>query len=219
MLLTLSSLVWPVLRGVSWRQVRKDIGFNFGRLPFLEPSFGVLTYCMALPFAMVGVSCVLVLLLLRAAGVFTMVFRGAAGAPVGGPAGGLVDPFAPDPSISHPVFDFVANCSIPELIAVLVLAAIVAPIVEETLFRGVFYRHLRDATRTWGAFSVIFSALVVNTIFAIIHPQGLIAAPALAALACGFVVGREWRGTLVPSMFAHGINNAIMVTLLYNLLH
>jgi hypothetical protein len=105
------------------------------------------------------------------------------------------------------------------LIAVLVLAAIVAPIVEETLFRGVFYRHLRDATRPMGVFSVIFSALVVNTIFAIIHPQGLIAAPALAALACGFVVGREWRGTLVVSMLAHGINNAIMVTLLYNLLH
>jgi membrane protease YdiL (CAAX protease family) len=219
MLLTLSALAWPVLRGVSWPQVRKDIGLNFGRQPFLEPSFGALTYCVALPFAMIGVSCVLVLLLLRAAGVWALLFGGAAGGAAGAPGGGPGDPFAPDPSITHPIFEFLAYGSIPELIAVLVLAAIVAPIVEETLFRGVFYRHLRDATRPMGVFSVIFSALVVNTIFAIIHPQGLIAAPALAALACGFVVGREWRGTLVVSMLAHGINNAIMVTLLYNLLH
>jgi membrane protease YdiL (CAAX protease family) len=217
MLLTLSALAWPVLRGVAWRQVRKDIGLNFGRLPLLEPSFGVLTYCMALPFTLVGLSCTLVLLLLQAAGVFTLLFGGALGRPAA--AGGAPNPFASDPSISHPIIEFLAYGSARELIAILVLAAIVAPIVEETFFRGVLYRHLRDATRSLGLFGLIVSALVVNAIFAIIHPQGLLVAPALAALACGFVVGREWRGTLIPSMLAHGINNAIMVTLIYSLLH
>jgi membrane protease YdiL (CAAX protease family) len=213
MLLTLSALAWPVLRGVSWRQVRHDVGLTAGPSPFLEPTIGVLTYCMALPFALVGVSCVLVLLILRAAG---LLLGGPAGVPA---AGGAADPFAADPSITHPVFEMLAYGSVTELIAVLVLAAVVAPIVEETMFRGVLYRQLRDATRWTGLFGLIFSALVVNTIFAIIHPQGLIAAPALAALACGFVVGREWRGTLIPSMLAHGINNALMVTVIYNLLH
>ncbi len=225
MLLTLLALAWPVVRGVSWRQplLARRSAWTVGPAPFLEPTFGVLTYCMALPFTLIGVSCVLVLVLLDSAHMRRR--RASAGLPIGlgGPAGapaagGAGDPFAADPSITHPVFEMLAYGSVTELIAVLLLAAVVAPIVEETLFRGVLYRHLRDATRWTGLFGLIFSALVVNTIFAIVHPQGLIAAPALAALACGFVVGREWRGTLIPSMLAHGINNALMVTVIYNLL-
>jgi membrane protease YdiL (CAAX protease family) len=222
MFLTLAALAWPVMRGVPWRQVRRDVGLTAGMQPLLEPTAGVLTYCMALPFAMVGISCVVVLMLLKAAnidvgGVLGLPFGPAAPAGPGVPAPG--NSFTPDPSITHPVFEFLAYGSVTELIAVLVLAAVIAPIVEETLFRGVLYRHLRDATRPAGLLSIVLSAFVVNTIFAVVHPQGLIAAPALAALACGFVVGREWRGTLIPSMLAHGINNAIMVTLVYNLLH
>ena len=212
MAMTLSALLWPVLRGVPWRQVRRDIGLTAGPQPFLEPTVGVLTYCMSLPFAVIGVSCVLFLMLLQALGL------GLGGLP-GAAAGGAGDPFVPDTPIAHPIIELLAYGSVKDLVAILVLAAVVAPIVEETLFRGVLYRHLRDATRWTGLFGLIVSALVVNTIFAIIHPQGLIAAPALAALACGFVIGREWRGTLIPSMLAHGINNALMVTVIYNLLH
>ena len=88
------------------------------------------------------------------------------------------------------------------------------------MFRGVLYRHVRDATRRAGIGGFLFSAIVVNTIFAIVHPQGLFAAPALAmALAFGFTLAREWRGTLIPAMIAHAINNALMVTVIYNLLH
>ena len=36
--------------------------------------------------------------------------------------------------------------------------------------------------------------------------------PALMALACGFTLMREWRGTVVPSMIIHGISNGLVMT-------
>jgi membrane protease YdiL (CAAX protease family) len=62
--------------------------------------------------------------------------------------------------------------------------------------------------------SVLTSGFVVSFIFAVIHPQGLIAVPALMALAFGFAIIREWRGALVPCMVAHGINNGILTLVL-----
>ena len=91
------------------------------------------------------------------------------------------------------------------------LACVLAPIMEEIAFRGLLYRHLRDATRAW-TFGFLFSAFVVCTLFAIVHPQGALAVPLLASLAGGFVLAREWRGTLIPSIIAHGLNNALILT-------
>jgi membrane protease YdiL (CAAX protease family) len=91
---------------------------------------------------------------------------------------------------------------------------VVAPVVEETMFRGVLYRHLRELTHGIDRVaSLLFSTLISCFIFAIIHPQGVMAVPALMALACGFVLAREWRGTLLPSMIAHGLNNALVLGL------
>jgi len=44
----------------------------------------------------------------------------------------------------------------------------------------------------------------------VIHPQGFIAVPALMALAYGFTILREWRGSIIPCMVAHGLNNGIV---------
>ncbi|HWB19430.1 MAG TPA: CPBP family intramembrane glutamic endopeptidase, partial [Phycisphaerales bacterium] len=63
------------------------------------------------------------------------------------------------------------------------------------------------------ALSVIFSALVSSFIFAAIHPQGWVTIPALGSLAFCFCLMREWRGTLLPSMVMHGINNGLVMTL------
>jgi membrane protease YdiL (CAAX protease family) len=94
------------------------------------------------------------------------------------------------------------------------LASVVAPLVEEIMFRGVLYRHLREASYKLGfVVSFLVSAFVVSFIFAAIHPQGLLAIPVLMALAFGFTVAREWRGTLVPCMIAHGVNNGIALLL------
>jgi membrane protease YdiL (CAAX protease family) len=94
------------------------------------------------------------------------------------------------------------------------LASIVAPIVEETMFRGFLYRHCRELTHRLGrAGSAVLSALVVSFLFAAVHPQGLMLVPPLMCLALGFSLAREWRGALLPSMFAHGVNNGLVTTL------
>ena len=111
---------------------------------------------------------------------------------------------AGDPTIM--LFAFIALC-------------VAAPIVEETMFRGVLYRHLRDATTGWQRFaSVIFSAFLSSMIFAAVHPQGLIGIPLLATLAMGFALVREWRDSLVAPMIMHAINNGGVATLLFLLL-
>jgi membrane protease YdiL (CAAX protease family) len=74
---------------------------------------------------------------------------------------------------------------------------------------------LREATGRWRrGLSVLASAAVVSFIFAVVHPQGILAVPALMALAVGFSLAREWRGTLVPSMVGHGLNNFMVTVLL-----
>ena len=50
------------------------------------------------------------------------------------------------------------------------------------------------------------------------HPQGILAVPGLMALALGFSLMREWRGTLLPSMIAHGINNGLLMLVMFSVL-
>ena len=100
------------------------------------------------------------------------------------------------------------------LVQLFLIAVVAAPLVEEILFRGVLYAHLRGATGAWRRFlSIAFAAVVSAAVFAIIHPQGPIFAPVLAGLAVGFCVGREWRGSIYASIVAHAVNNAIVLSL------
>jgi membrane protease YdiL (CAAX protease family) len=194
MLASLAVLAWPVVRGVPWRQVREDIGLHLGRRPWLEPFAGAGCYLTALPLLLAGVLVMLVLMAVERA------LRGDAG------AAGLT----PDSMPSHPIVHWVVNAPWWGRVQVLIVAAVVAPIVEETMFRGVLHRHLRDATWRLGyVASVVASATVASFVFAAIHPQGWLGVPPLMALALAFTLTREWRGTLVPSMVAHGINNAV----------
>jgi membrane protease YdiL (CAAX protease family) len=192
MLLSLVALAWPVLRGVPWRQVRQEIGLTAGRQPALEPVLGLAGYAMTIPLLAVGVLLIIVLVaLLR---------------------GGGQEGFSPDRMPAHPIVEFIARSGWWGRVQLLLLASVVAPVVEETMFRGVLYRHLREASCRLGfVASVLLSATVVSFIFAVIHPQGVLAVPALMALAFGFNLVREWRGTLVPAMVAHGINNGLLM--------
>ncbi len=196
-LLSLSALLWPVLRGVPWRQVREETGFTLGRRPGLEPLIGLGGYAMAVPLLLVGV--MITLLILHLQGRLKL----------GGDGGGSFDPRELP---SHPVVQFLLGPDWWGRVQVLLLGCIVAPIVEETMFRGVLYRHLREATTRIGfAGSILLSAALVSFIFAVIHPQGLAAIPPLMALAFAFNLVREWRGTVVPGMVAHGINNGLVM--------
>ncbi|MGF1581644.1 MAG: lysostaphin resistance A-like protein [Gemmataceae bacterium] len=201
---TLGSLValgWPVLRGVPWSQVRQDIGLHFGKNPFLEGLIGIIGYPLLLPLVCVGFV-VMNLFLLAGDAIRIPV------AQFNGHGPGLEG--------AHPIVGEVASsANFWDYALIFFLASVVAPLVEEIMFRGVLYRHLRELSDWWGrVLSVVASALCVSFVFAIVHPQALVAVPLLMSLAFGFAVMREWRGSLFPAMVAHGLNNALVLTLL-----
>jgi membrane protease YdiL (CAAX protease family) len=183
----LVALTWPLLRGVPLLRLRGDLGLGLGRRPEVEALSGLAAYAAAVPMAAVGMGLMLLLMFAQKRLFGT----------------------AQDPS--HPVARILLDSSWWERFQVVLAASVVAPLVEETMFRGVLYRHLREASggmrRGW---SVLISVLVSAFIFAVIHPQGVLAVPLLMALAAAFALVREWRQSLVPSMIAHGINNTLV---------
>jgi membrane protease YdiL (CAAX protease family) len=198
MFMSLLAVLWPVIRGIPWRQVREDIGWTLGRNPLLEPLIGVGCYVMALPLVGVGLGLTLILMFVQR----TLM------------AGGAGDPLAPTSGPTHPVVEFLGGGDLFLRLQVILLASVIAPLVEETMFRGVLYRHLREASAAWRWLpSVIFSGTVSSFIFAAVHPQGIVAVPVLMALAYGFAIAREWRGTLIPAIVGHALNNGLVTTL------
>jgi membrane protease YdiL (CAAX protease family) len=201
MLLSLAAgLVWPVLRGVPWRQVRQEIGLTLGRHPLFEPLVGVAGYAMILPIFAVGIIVSYVLISLDR--------RWRVGP-------NPEEHFAPIEQPTHPIVEWLGHPDWWLLLQVVILASVLAPLVEETMFRGVLYRHLRNATAGLGRpGSFLVSAGVVSFLFAVIHPQGVLAVPALMSLAVGLTLLREWRGSLLPSMMVHGLHNGLTTFIL-----
>lgn len=196
-IISLSLLAWPVLRGIPWTEVRRDIGWTNDRLRGLEPLLGIAGYVMTLPILAIGVLLVFLLIIIQTA------------------ASGPIPTFTPAGGPAHPIIINLANGHMWTYIQIYLVASVGAPIVEETMFRGVLYQHLRSASHKSGAIVSILISTTINTfIFAIIHPQGWIAIPALMSLAIGFTLLREWRGTVLPSIFAHGINNGLVMSLM-----
>jgi membrane protease YdiL (CAAX protease family) len=187
MLLSLAALAWPVARGVPWRLVRADLGLGLGRQPLLETLYGVGTYVCAVPVLAVAVLLIAGLSRLRPAG----------------------------PAPTHPIIGVALEKGWWIWVQVFFVACVLAPLVEEIMFRGALYRHVREASGGWGTgLSVVISALATGFVFAVIHPQGWLAVPALGGLAVVFALAREWRQTLVPAMVAHGINNGVSTLML-----
>jgi membrane protease YdiL (CAAX protease family) len=110
------------------------------------------------------------------------------------------------PTPEHPIVPYAAKGG-AVFWAAFALAAIVAPVVEETVFRGMLYTALRARMRVWPA------ALVSGGIFAAVHPT--LPGQFLPILALGVVLAmlREKTGSLAPSMVCHAINNAAMLAL------
>jgi membrane protease YdiL (CAAX protease family) len=98
------------------------------------------------------------------------------------------------------------------ILAVYGLGCGLAPVMEETMFRGALFHHLR---RRWGW---IASAGLVSFIFAIIHPQGWTLVPGLGAIALMLAALREWRGSLLAPVAAHACANFLTISMLLLLL-
>jgi len=200
---SLGALAWARVRGVPWREIATDIGWTRGKRPLIEPGFGIAGYAMSLPFLAVGAVITFVLLQLGGGSPLGMLLAQAGGE------------FEPIQAPSHPAVEMLIEGSLTDRLVILFLACVAAPIVEETVFRGLLFRYLRESTSRLGRFrGWLVSALGSSFVFAAVHPQGLVAVPALMGLAVGFCLIREWRGSLVPCMVAHGINNFAVLALL-----
>lgn len=102
---------------------------------------------------------------------------------------------------SNPVVPmFVESNTALERALLLVLVAVVAPFFEELFFRGVLFHSFRAA---WGVVMGILSSAVV---FGLVHPLPLDFLP-IFALGSVFATLVYERGSLLPSMIAHGLNN------------
>ncbi len=199
-LLSLAALLWPTIRGIPWSQVRRDIGLFPGEKPIREVIWGAVCYVSNIPLLMVGL-------------LATFALMGLYSAIAGGPAG-----LEPMEAPTHPVVQWVRDAGWIGRVQIYVLACLVAPLVEETVFRGVLYRHLRESTCRWSTgVSIALSAGFTSLIFAMIHPQGLMAIPALMAVATGLSLAREWRGSLLAPMAMHSANNGVLILLLFSL--
>ena len=186
-------LLWPRIRGVPLAQIRCDIGWTTGKGILLECWAGLMGYLMAMPILVVGLMLTTILMWLAGPG------DAAHGS-------------------AHPVIGLLQSDNWWMRGQVLLLAVVLAPLVEETLFRGVLYRQLRLAPKWRAGVSMLLSAVVTGVIFALIHPQGVLAVPALASLAVAFALAREWRGSLIAPMIMHGVSNGLTLIFVLMLL-
>jgi membrane protease YdiL (CAAX protease family) len=91
---------------------------------------------------------------------------------------------------------------------VFVTAALMAPFLEEALFRGYFYPTLK---RYLGP---VASAILVSLLFAGFHAN-LAALPALFVLAICLTVAYEWTGSLLVPMTMHALFNTTSLAFMY----
>ena len=188
---SLLCLVYPLLRGVTFRQLRYDIGWTIDR-PVGDTAFAGVSYLATLPCLIPGI--IAIAIFTAIAGQFTELHE-----------------FARQTGPGHPIQEYLANGNWFMILMVFVTACIAAPVVEETMFRGVLYRHLRDWSQGWARWvSIAFSAVLNGFIFAAIHPQGIAAIPVLMTLAICFSLVREWRNSLLTPMLMHGIHNTLV---------
>ncbi|MFG0292391.1 MAG: CPBP family intramembrane glutamic endopeptidase [Phycisphaerales bacterium JB050] len=180
--LMLLTPLWPLLRGMSWSDLHIALGWHANGKGiagvFKEAALGFVGYLAGLPIV---IGFIIVSLLLV---------------------------FLTHSEPSHPATTEAMNADFMTALKLYVLASLWAPIVEESVFRGLLYYNMRR----WAA--PLVSGFVVAFLFAFIHPQGLALIPALMGLAVVFALVREWRGSLIGPMVAHGVHNAFVISLI-----
>ncbi len=114
-----------------------------------------------------------------------------------------------DPSSgAHPVVPLLTKPENKSLVYLIVLmAVVVAPIIEEIMFRGFFYSWLR--IKLHPALAIPISSFL----FAALHPQGAVGLVPLTCIGMVLALIREWRNSLLTCMITHAIFNAVTLSL------
>lgn len=116
--------------------------------------------------------------------------------------------FWPDSGPQDVVKAFRSARNMPVRVMMGITAVVVAPLVEETVFRGFIYGVLKRYTDGW------FAALCSAALFAVVHMHVGSFVP-LFVLALGFCVAYERTGCLLVPMFMHAFFNGASTTLLW----
>lgn len=180
-------MFWPLCRGVPWSRFRQDIGWHSGRGVFREIFAGIYGYFAAVPLIGAAVVVTLVIVLIRQAILEAM------GRPAEPP--------------SNPIAELIGKAGAFQLALLFLLATCWAPLVEETIFRGALFRHMRSRMALW------LSAALSGLIFGVMHGYDVLMLGPVIVI--GFVMGylREWRGSLIACITAHFVHNAAILTL------
>jgi len=186
--LLVGTIFWGLFRGAKMREWRLATGWHKGEGVLKEIGCGVLAYIASIPVYILGVIITVILLMIQ--GRFAS-SSGGSGAPE---------------SVSNPVFELIANADLFLVIFFFVLATTWAPLVEEAIFRGALFRHLR-ARMHWTVCGIITAIL-----FAFMHDYGPMMVAPLIALGFMFAFMREWRGSLIAPITAHFIHNFSLIT-------
>ena len=107
-----------------------------------------------------------------------------------------------------PLIKMPMNSGIDQLIFLIIIGGILAPVAEEVVFRGVLYGFFRR----WG----LILALIVSTLlFVVVHPMGQ--GIPLIQIVGGilFAVAYEVEGTLTAPITIHALGNCSLFTISY----
>ena len=120
---------------------------------------------------------------------------------------GWLQSFWPDLEPQDAVRAFRDSGDIAARLVLVVAAVVVAPLVEELIFRGFIYGVIKRYTDTW------FAALCSALLFAVVHLHvgSLLPLAVLALLLCA---AYEFSGSLLVPMFLHALFNLTSLALL-----
>lgn len=95
-----------------------------------------------------------------------------------------------------------------EFVAAFLALAVITPIVEEVIFRGMLFKGLRKRLPFW------VSAIFASVLFAVAHGQWNVAVDtfALSMILCYLV---EKHQSIVPTILVHGLKNGLAFVLLF----
>lgn len=183
--LLLLTIFWPIVRGMSWERWRGEIGWHRGRGVAREVGAGLMVYLAALPIYFFTAFVLVIAMLIWSAAFGTE------------PARPLED---------NKVIDLASSGNPLVLLLVFALASIWAPIVEESIFRGAFYRRLRLGL------PFVAAALITATVFSVMHGYAVVQLVLVGVLGLMFAIIREWRGSIIGAAAVHCVHNTIVFT-------
>lgn len=181
------------LRGRSFAELRRDLGWTRGRGIFREMGAGIVGYLAGFPLFLASAAIAVLLIIL-----YQFIAQQATG-------------HRPPPP-SNPLAERLGGFDAKTLALFFTLATVWAPLVEETIFRGTLFRHLR------GSVGPVLSAMGSAFVFGIIHPVPVLLTIPLMTLGFNFAMMREWRGSLIAPMTAHCLHNATVLTLVISVM-